>query len=790
MTWSNYDDVLEQLRGGGLLDRHGGTLLDIEVGTPRPVRVMVEGGDRERRGWYWLHEITLDAERYIVGAYGCYHGADSGKRKLELRRDGKARTITPEQKAALSARHRADQARMKAMRAAEADRAALHAASVWRAYVADGQSDYLERKGIGAHGIRFSPSGNGTFAVPMMDGAGKLWGVQIVRGKARGSKLEKQYFPAGVLVQGHYHLIGDIPKGIILVAEGYATAATLHEATGLPTAVAFDAGNILHVTLALSKTYRKARILICADDDYRTAGNPGLSAAQAAAAAVDGDWLAPAFSGERPLDRKGPTDFNDLAAVEGVVTVRAQVEAKLRALRWSIDVAARDLPTKGEGECGELPSMIQIDEAVERFAFVYGGSGTVFDYLEHQLVPLADVKEILPEHGWRDMRARKRVVRLSEVGFDPGGADTRVKCNLWGGWPTQPKHGSCERLLELLEYLCSGEKNPRDLYNWVLKWLAYPIQHPGAKMRTALVFHGPQGTGKNLFFESVMAIYGEYGRIIDQSAVEDKFNDWASRKLFLIADEVVARAELYHIKNKLKGYVTGEWVRINPKNVAAHDERNHVNMVFLSNESQPLILEKDDRRFTVIWTPEKLSDAFYGEVKEEIRGGGVAALHHHLALLDLGDFDEYRMPPMTAAKRDLIDRSLDSALRFATDWQQGEVAMRHEGDMLPFCPCAPSHLYAAYLVWCRRMGESRPRPENQFSGELTKHGWSRGHRERRVSFQTTDTVRQRFILPSEEHLAAAAALGLKDYRRGPTETMTDWLTRCFFDFFNAIQLQP
>ena len=40
---------------------------------------------------------------------------------------------------------------------------------------------------------------------------------------------------------------------------------------------------------------------------------------------------------------------------------------------------------------------------------------------------------------------------------------------------------------------------------WVLKWLAYPIQHPGAKMRTALVLHGPQGTGKNMFFEAIMA---------------------------------------------------------------------------------------------------------------------------------------------------------------------------------------------------------------------------------------------------------------------------------------------
>ena len=92
-------------------------------------------------------------------------------------------------------------------------------------------------------------------------------------------------------------------------------------------------------------------------------------------------------------------------------------------------------------------------------------------------------------------------------------------------------------------------------------------------MRTALIFHGPQGTGKNLFFEAIMAIYGEYGRIVGQAEIEDKFNDWASRKLFLIADEVVARQELYHVKNKLKSFVTGEWIRINPKNVAAHDER-------------------------------------------------------------------------------------------------------------------------------------------------------------------------------------------------------------------------
>jgi putative DNA primase/helicase len=781
VSWSNYDDVLEQLRGFGLLDRHGGMLLDLEVDTTRPVRGLVEGEDRELRGWYWLNEIQIDGERYIVGAYGCYHGNDPGKRKVELRRDGKRREITPEQKEAIKARQRANQARMKAMREAEAERAAQHAAMVWRAYVEEGASDYLQRKGVRAYGVRFSPSGNGTFAVPMMDAGGKVWGVQIVRGKGRGSKLEKQYFPKGVAVQGHYHLLGGIPAHLVLVAEGYATAASLHEATGLPVAVAFDAGNLLHVATAIKKAYRRARILVCADDDYLSAGNPGVTAAQAAAHAVDGAWVAPVFAVERPIDKKGPTDFNDLQALEGQAVVRAQVEARLRELGWPIEPSGRETVAKGAGERTALPSIMQVDDALDRYVLVYGGKGTLFDDVEHMLVPKVDVVELLPKDGWNEMRARKRVARLDEVGFDPAGADPRIRCNLWGGWPTTPRAGRCEALLELLEYLCSGEANAAEIYKWVLRWLAYPIQHPGAKMRTALVFHGPQGTGKNLFFEAVMAIYGDYGRIIDQSAIEDKFNDWASRKLFLIADEVVARQELFHTKNKLKGIITGEWIRINPKNVAAHDERNHVNLVFLSNESQPLVLEHDDRRYTVIRTPEQLSAHFYADVKAELADGGVAALHDHLLNLDLGDFDEHAKPPMTEAKIALIDRSMDSVLRFLRDWQAGDIEHRPGDPPLPFCPCSSSHLYRAYLEWCRRMGEPRPRPENQFAGDIGQQpGWSKDHKNRRKSFNSSETIRQRFVIPSDKALAGSI------HAREPAENLTEWLTRGFFAFNEAM----
>src|SRR5699024_402581 len=203
---------------------------------------------------------------------------------------------------------------------------------------------------------------------------------------------------------------------------------------------------------------------------------------------------------------------------------------------------------------------------------IYAGGGAVFDREEHLRLSLSDMRDACLSRqlhrAWAEHPDRE-IVRSTAVGFDPAGEDPNITCNLWAGWPTEPKAGKCDKLLDLLRHMCSADKHPEQLYQWVLRWIAYPIQHPGAKMKTALVIHGPQGTGKNMFFEALMQIYGPYGRVIDQNALEDKFNDWASRKLMLIADEVVARSDLYHVKNKLKAFITGDWIRINAKQLAA-----------------------------------------------------------------------------------------------------------------------------------------------------------------------------------------------------------------------------
>lgn len=355
----------------------------------------------------------------------------------------------------------------------------------------------------------------------------------------------------------------------------------------------------------------------------------------------------------------------------------------------------------GEGGDAKLRPIDSFDELLKRFALVYGQGGTVFDRHEHCLLSISDMRDACVRRDlhrfWAESPDRA-IVRVAEVGFDPACTDPAITCNLWAGWPTKAKAGKCDKLLELLRYMCSAERDPQALYQWVLRWIAYPMQHPGAKMRTTVVVHGPQGTGKNMFFEAVLAIYGAYGRIIDQAAIEDRFNSWASRKLFLIADEVVARSDLYHVKNKLKSFITGDRIRINPKNMAEYEEANHVNLVFLSNEAMPVVLEEGDRRHCIIWTPEKLQPEFYAGVLAELNNGGVAALHDFLLNLDLGEFDQGTLPPLSDAKAKLVDLSLDSTSRWFYAWQ------RYELEPIGYGPCLSLHAYEAYRIWCTRQG--------------------------------------------------------------------------------------
>lgn len=248
---------------------------------------------------------------------------------------------------ALAEERRAAQEREAAQRAVREQAAAAEAVRLWEAGTDEGSSPYLARKGVQAHGVRFGPGG--VLLVPMRNAAGELCNLQTIRPERPADGGPDKLFLKGGRKTGAFHLVGQ-PEGAawLLVAEGYATAASCHEATGRPVAVAFDAGNLAHVVRALRGRYGAARLLVCGDDDAATAArtgrNPGREKASEAARLARG---AAVFPVGLPADGSGGSDFNDLHARAGLEPVRLVIEGAIRDAESAAESAAASGRTDG-----------------------------------------------------------------------------------------------------------------------------------------------------------------------------------------------------------------------------------------------------------------------------------------------------------------------------------------------------------------------------------------------------------------------------------------------------------
>ena len=212
-----------------------------------------------------------------------------------------------------TAEHRENKARIAAMKkqreAAEAEQRAKareRAAAIWHAAEPATDHAHLQRKGVKAHGLRVH---DGLLTVPLhADGA--LQSLQFIK-----SDGEKRFLTGG-RTAGCYFMIGD-PGATVCIAEGYATAASIHEAAGYACAVAFSAGNLQSVAKTIKTDFPTARLIVCADNDA-TAGNPGLTAAKEAARATGAGLAVPPTFG----------DFNDMHQASGLEAVREAIAAE------------------------------------------------------------------------------------------------------------------------------------------------------------------------------------------------------------------------------------------------------------------------------------------------------------------------------------------------------------------------------------------------------------------------------------------------------------------------------
>ena len=218
------------------------------------------------------------------------------------------------------------------------ERTAQQVDAIWTAATPVEAHPYLAEKGVPSHGLRQGVDGQtitvrdregaeheisvaGRLLVPVADANGTMMSLQFI--DPPGGKM---FMPNGRVEGGHY-VVGDLGKpGSVLIAEGYATAATLHELTGMSAIVAFNAGNLAPVAQTYRQLHPDRPIYIAGDNDHRREAegkpNVGRDKAEEAAAAIGGFALLPAFA-----EHDAGSDWNDLARGQGRDAARQQLMA-------------------------------------------------------------------------------------------------------------------------------------------------------------------------------------------------------------------------------------------------------------------------------------------------------------------------------------------------------------------------------------------------------------------------------------------------------------------------------
>lgn len=213
----------------------------------------------------------------------------------------------------------ADLTRQQAERQARADAAALDARQrLATADPADPAHQYLKRKG----GLAPTPDmrqEGGVLLVPVCNLDGDVRGVQVIDGDGN-KRFSRGTATAGALWWAQppaaYH------TGKVFIVEGVATGLTVAAAIddGAVTC-AFNAGNVPTVAAALRARYPAADIIVAADADAagRTAADKAVAAAPRVSVRM------PVFAPGVLLGGDVPTDFNDVAQLEGLPAVRRQL---------------------------------------------------------------------------------------------------------------------------------------------------------------------------------------------------------------------------------------------------------------------------------------------------------------------------------------------------------------------------------------------------------------------------------------------------------------------------------
>lgn len=306
-------NVTAILSTNDVIERFRGAIADAGLAPPREIipdgkihRFSSNGKPRNVSGWYALH---LDGKP--AGLFG-----DWGSGLIQKWADSSHPPMTQAEREAFDERVKATREAARAEQEARHKRTSMTAQARWnRAQLASDSHTYLIRKGVRAHGLREEPPN--TLIVAVCNGDLSNTNIQTLQTILPSG--EKPFISGGKAKDGFFAIGDCTAPAVIVVCEGFATGASIHEATGYAVVVAFNADNLQSVCTTIRRLLPDALIVVGADDDWKIEkGNKGMNAAKQAASSVGGLVAVPRFGPDRG-DKQ--TDFNDMAAAFGLGAV-------------------------------------------------------------------------------------------------------------------------------------------------------------------------------------------------------------------------------------------------------------------------------------------------------------------------------------------------------------------------------------------------------------------------------------------------------------------------------------
>lgn len=384
----------------------------------------------------------------------------------------------------------------------------------------------------------------------------------------------------------------------------------------------------------------------------------------------------------------------------------------------------------------------------ERFIYKTRGSWNLTEAVGKE-----GLRNHLLEAGWdgediANMLKKRSYVKVygaDLVPSQPGvyaDADGKLYLNMWVGPTLQPAPGPYPRIQKTIEWLTRGDKEGE---LWLKTWMAYKVQNPSVVPKVAVVCTTEPGGGKGTLAFLLRQMLGpENCAVVKREELENRFNSRWIGKLFVLGDEVLSNDNLKDVSQMLKVLIDGDKVELEGKYRDQREVKNRLAWMFASNDkTAPLVLERNDRRYSVFSNHDPLPDGYANMLRSCFKLDNVASdsflpemrgFYHELLTMDV-DRDVVSTPFENESRRMLIEANKPTHELFCEHVDEASI----DGLLEHVCMHGDFHLtkskaewdfgelgistqvlYRCYVEFCKRVG-GRPLKVNKFGSALHNH---------------------------------------------------------------------